>query len=159
MSGSQTMRTVGTVVAAAALLATVVMPAVAHARGGPGTWGGGLMPPLRALDLTPEQQTQVRSILTTSRQSNQPIAEQLRQAQQQLSDRMLTPGQLTAADVQAQLQQIAQLRQQLLQNRAQTALDVRAVLTPEQLTKAAEVKAKMRQLRSEMHQLTAPGQR
>ncbi len=160
MSGSKTLRTLGTFLAAGALLATVVAPAGAHLRGGAGGphHGGGLMPLLRAVNLTPEQQTQVRSIIQTSRQANHQTAQQLRQAEKDLADRLLTPGQLTTADLQAQIQQIGQLRQQLLQSRAQTALDIRGLLTPEQLAKAAEAKAKMQQLRSEMRELTQPRQ-
>ncbi len=159
MLGSKTLRTVGSFLAVGALLATVVAPAGAHARGGMGgPGGGGLMPLLRAVNLTPEQQTQVRSILSASRQANQQTAQQLRQAQKDLSDRLLTPGQLAPADLQSQMQQIGQLRQQLLQSRAQTALEIRAILTPEQLAKAAEVKTRMQQLRSEMRQLMHPGQ-
>jgi Spy/CpxP family protein refolding chaperone len=79
--------------------------------------------------------------------------EQLRRAQEELADKLIAPGQVQVADVQPQLQQIGQLREQLLQNSAQIALDVRAILTPEQLAKAGQVKTRMQQLRVEMRQL------
>ena len=130
-----------------------------HGRGPRGGWGGGLMlgVPLHSLNLTPDQQTQAQSILSTYRSSARPIIQQLRQAQSGLGDRLLAPGQLPAADLQSQLQQIGQLRTQLLQLSAQATLEVRSLLTPDQLSAAAQTKDKLRDLRSQMRQLLAPG--
>ena len=147
------------------LLAAWVVPVGAqadgpfHGRGPRGGWGGGLMlgVPLHSLNLTPDQRTQVQSILSTYRSSARPIIQQLRQAQSGLGDRLLAPGQLPAADLQSQLQQISQLRTQLLQLSAQATLEVRNLLTPDQLSAAAQTKDKMRDLRSQMRQLLAPG--
>ena len=149
-----------------ALLFTWLGPAHAQAPGPyhgkgprPGGWGNGLMlgVPLHTLNLNPDQQAQVKSILSTYRASVRPILEQLRQVQSGMGDRLLAPGQLQAADLQSQLQQVTQLRTQLLQLSAQATLDVRNVLTPDQLSAAAQTKAKMKDLRSQMHQLMAPG--
>jgi len=130
-----------------------------HGRGPRGGWGGGLMlgVPLHSLNLTPDQRTQVQSILSTYRSSARPIIQQLRQAQSGLGDKLLAPGQLPAADLQSQLQQISQLRTQLLQLSAQATLEVRSLLTPDQLSAAAQTKDKLRDLRSQMRQLLAPG--
>ena len=51
------------------------------------------------------------------------------------------------------LKQIAALREQLLQDSAQIALEVRSVLTPEQLERAGQVRGRMKQLQSEMQQI------
>ena len=147
------------------LLAAWVVPVGAqadgpfHGRGPRGGWGGGLMlgVPLHSLNLTPDQRTQVQSILSTYRSSARPIIQQLRQAQSGLGDKLLAPGQLQAADLQSQLQQIGQLRTQLLQLSAQATLEVRSLLTPDQLSAAAQTKDKLRDLRSQMRQLLAPG--
>ncbi|PYO56383.1 MAG: hypothetical protein DMD83_14710 [Candidatus Rokuibacteriota bacterium] len=147
------------------LLAAWVVPVGAqadgpfHGRGPRGGWGGGLMlgVPLHSPNLTPDQRTQVQSILSTYRSSARPIIQQLRQAQSGLGDKLLAPGQLPAADLQSQLQQISQLRTQLLQLSAQATLEVRNLLTPDQLSAAAQTKDKMRDLRSQMRQLLAPG--
>jgi Spy/CpxP family protein refolding chaperone len=131
-----------------------------HARGPKGGWGGaGLMlgVPLHALNLTPDQQTQVKSIFSTYRAQARPIIQQLRQAQGDLSDKLLASGQVQAADMQPQLQQISQLRSQLLQLSAQATLDVRNLLTSDQLATAAQTKAKLKDLRAQMRQLLAPG--
>lgn len=131
-------------------------------RGGP--WGrdGGMALPflIRSANLTPDQETRVRTILTAHRTATRSALEQLRRAQEELADKLLAAGPTQLADLQPQLQQIGQLREQLLQDSAQIALEVRAVLTPEQLAKAGQVKARMKQLQGEMqHLFERPGGR
>lgn len=143
------------------LVALSAAPALAQ---GPGhesssmRWSGGrgdgeLWLMIRAANLTPEQQTRVRAILSAHRATARPLIEQLRQAQQELGGKLLAPGPVQAADLQPQLQRIGQLRDQLAQDSAGAALEVRAVLTPEQLARVAQVKDRLRQLREEMRQL------
>jgi Spy/CpxP family protein refolding chaperone len=108
---------------------------------------------IRSAGLTPEQQAKVRGILSTHRTTTRPLIEQLRQAQQELGAKLLAPGPLQPADLQPQLARIGQLRDQLAQDGAQAALEVRAVLTPEQLARAAQTKERLSQLREEMRQL------
>ena len=154
-----------TLMAGALVMVTSLAPAGAQAQGGPhgrggrGSWDGGLMlgVPLHSLNLMPDQKTQIQQILSTYRTSAKPIIQQLRQAQGTLGDRLLTPGALQSSDVQAQLQQIASLRSQLLQLSAQATLDIRNILTPDQLTAAAATKAQLASLRSQMRQLMNPG--
>src|SRR5262245_8193245 len=102
------------------LLAAIVGSASAQGwgqgGGGGGGWHGGfqLGVPLHALNLTPDQQTQVQTILTNARAAARPIAMQLRQAQSTLTDTLLaTP----AADVSGQVTAINGLEAQLFQNR------------------------------------------
>lgn len=143
------------------LVALSAAPALAQ---GPGhesssmRWSGGrgdgeLWLMIRAANLTPEQQTRVRAILSAHRATARPLIEQLRQAQQELGGKLLAPGPVQAADLQPQLQRIGQLRDQLAQDSAGAALEVRAVLTPEQLARVAQTKERLRQLREEMRQL------
>jgi Spy/CpxP family protein refolding chaperone len=124
-------------------------------RGGPwGRDGGTALPFLiRSANLTPEQETKVRTILSAHRTGTRATLDQLRRAQDELADKLLAAAPIQTADLQPQLQQIGQLREQLLQDSAQIALEVRAVLTPEQLAKAAQVKARMKQLQGEMQHL------
>jgi Spy/CpxP family protein refolding chaperone len=124
-------------------------------------WSGGrgdgeLWLMIRAANLTPEQQTRVRAILSAHRATARPLIEQLRQAQQELGGKLLAPGQVQATDLQPQLQRIGQLRDQLAQDSAGAALEVRAVLTPEQLARVVQTKERLRQLREEMRQLMQP---
>ena len=142
----------------------------AHAQGAPAPGSGGgsmrwnmgredgdLWLMIRSANLTSEQQTRVRTILSTHRTATRPLVEQLRQAQQELGGKLLAPGPLQAADIQPQLARINQLREQLAQDSAQTALEVRAVLTPEQLARVAKTRERLRQLREEMRQLFQSG--
>lgn len=103
--------------------------------------------------LTPERDARVREIIAARRTAARSMLEQLRQAQEELADRRLAPGEAQAADIQPQLQQIGQRREQLLQGSAQVALEVRAVLTPEQLARAVQMRTRLQQLRGEMRQL------
>ena len=144
------------------LLLAAAGPALAQAPGressmrGGGRGDGELWLMIRASNLTPEQQTRVRAILSAHRKSASPVVEQLRQAQQELGTKLLAPGQVQAADLQPQLQRISQLRDQLAQDSAAAALEVRAVLTPEQLARVAQTKDRLKQLREEMRQLMQP---
>jgi len=160
--------TIRTILAAALLLASTATAALAQAppagpgapfegmRGPMGRMDGELWLMIRAATLTPEQQAKVRGILATHRATTRPLIEQLRQAQQELGAKLLAPGPLQPADLQPQLGRIGQLRDQLAQDGAQAALEVRAVLTPEQLARAAQTKERLSQLREEMHQLVQP---
>lgn len=151
------------VIAAVLLIAASAEPALAQApghepavRGMAGRGDGELWLMIRAANLTPEQQTRVRAILSAHRATARPLIEQLRQAQQELGGKLLASGPVQAADLQPQLQRISQLRDQLAQDSAGAALEVRAVLTPEQLARVAQTKERLRQLREEMRQLVQP---
>jgi Spy/CpxP family protein refolding chaperone len=151
------------VIAAVLRIAASAEPALAQApghepavRGMAGRGDGELWLMIRAANLTPEQQTRVRAILSAHRATARPLIEQLRQAQQELGGKLLASGPVQAADLQPQLQRISQLRDQLAQDSAGAALEVRAVLTPEQLARVAQTKERLRQLREEMRQLVQP---
>lgn len=165
MTGTRTIRTI---LAATLLIASSATAALAQSPpSGPGGSLGGMRGPMsrtdgelwlmiRAANLTPEQQAKVRGILATHRTTTRPLIAQMRQAQQELGAKLLAPGPLQPADLQPQLGRIGQLRDQLAQDGAQAALEVRAVLTPEQLARAAQTKERLTQLREEMHQLVQP---
>src|SRR5262249_57853534 len=147
----------GALILVGTILAASGGPASAQGWGHGGGHEGGLRlgVPLRALNLTPDQQAQVQTIVASSRATARPIAQQLRQAEGALADALVAaPG----ADVSAQLTTINGLRAQLLQNRVQTTAQVLGVLRPDQLTRAAQVRAQLKQLRSQMRQLMEPAQ-
>jgi len=131
-----------------------------YGKGGRGSWGGGgglmLGVPLHSLNLTPDQKTQIQQILSTYRTNARPLVQQLRQAQGALSDKLLTPGTVLPNDLQLQSQQISALRAQLLQLSAQATLDIRNLLTADQLNTAATTKAKLKDLRGQIRQLMMP---
>jgi Spy/CpxP family protein refolding chaperone len=145
----------------AALVGAALTPAGANAQGwGRGRGGDGIMLPalLRSANLTADQQSRMHDILKARRTAARPIVQSLQQAQQDLADKLLASGSVALADVQPQLDHINQLRGQLLQNSAQATLDIRAILMPDQIARAAATKDRLRQLRQEIRQLLAPAQ-
>ncbi len=152
------------------LLALALVAAALSASGSAGAqpsgrWGGGgqmggspLLPlMLRSANLTPDQEAKVKDLVTARRASARAVMQQLRQAEDELAEKLLAPGRVHIADVQSQLQQIGQLREQVLRDSTQAALDIRALLTPEQLARAAQTNGRMRQLQREMRQLWQEG--
>ena len=115
----------------------------------------GIMLPmmLRALNLTAEQRAQVQKIMATHRPTFQKLLSQLRAVQKEMADRLFVAGEVKEGDLASQAQRIAQLRNQLAQEGLNTVLEIRRVLTPEQLAKAAQLRKRMEALRDEMRSL------
>ena len=122
-------------------------------------FGDGLRLPLllRGAHLTADQQSKVRDVLSAHRGTMRSLTEQLRQAQDELSDKLFAPGPLQPADLQPSLQRLSTLREQLLQESAKVIVEVRALLTPDQLAETARVKDRLRVLTTEMRQLLREG--
>jgi Spy/CpxP family protein refolding chaperone len=127
---------------------------------GRGGMMGGMSPLpvlLRAADLTPAQQDQVKKILQDNRAKMRGQFAQMHTARQQMAAKLFSTGPLTANDLSVQTQQIAQAQQQMLQNRLNVALQVRAILTPAQLQKVAQFHEKFENLHQQMRALLGPG--
>jgi Spy/CpxP family protein refolding chaperone len=148
---------------AAIMLATVLSTGTAFARpgGGGGPLGGGIGPDagmmlpllLRKLDLTDAQHQQVHTILNTHRAALQTLFPRLRDAQQALEAKLLSADPVQVADLAPQIQQVADLRKQIMEQGVAIALEVRSVLTPQQLARAAELHTQIAALRSQMRAL------
>jgi Spy/CpxP family protein refolding chaperone len=111
---------------------------------------------LRALNLTETQKTQVHDAFAAYRSTVQPLRGQVRTTRQQLADLLLSPRALDSTALQHTTQELASLHDQLLQARVNLAQAVRAVLTPDQLTQATQLKDQLRSLRATRRQLLAP---
>jgi Spy/CpxP family protein refolding chaperone len=147
------------------LLAAAPQASAIGGRGGPGFFGGRgghgagagreARLPLRLLvaQMTPAQRGQVKEILMADRGTRRDLMTQLRAAHQALSDKMLGAGTVGDADVQPELQKIAELHRQLLEHGTKVMLQVRAVATPEQLTQAATAKQRIDKLHDEIEAL------
>lgn len=118
---------------------------------------GGIFPALRAADLTAEQRTQVRQVMANHRETFRELSGQLRTARQQIINTLLSPGPVSEADLAPHTQQIAQIREQLAQERLKIALGIRDILTPEQLAKVSEHLNQMKALRGQMRELRKSG--
>jgi len=132
-------------------------PAFGHGMRGHGACGHGVLPGgdriLHALDLSADQKQKTQDILTAHRPTLAQLAATEKAAKQTLADRLLGTGTVTQQDIDAMVQQEVQARTALMRERLATALEVRNVLTPEQIQKAATIRAGMKDLHAQMRQL------
>ena len=126
--------------------------------------GHGLFPLriLQTLDLTGPQQTDIDVIKAAHADALEGLKNDLREARKEIVDIFFTEGELTAEDFvtqQGDLSQIhADLHADLFDELLAMGLEIRAVLTPEQLAEAAAAIERMRELRAEMRAIHAQGQ-
>jgi len=130
-------------------------------RGGPGGPEGkfGLLSPflLKKLDLTDEQEQQIRQIRKSHRPVFKKSMEELHALHTQIDDEFFSPGTVQTENFTTQFAQAAQIRQQLMQEGFAMALEIRKVLTPEQIAKAHELRKKFQALHEEMRSLRGDG--
>ena len=117
--------------------------------------GPGMLAPLllKGVDLTPAQETQVKDLMTAQRENFRTLFKQLRAAHEEMANKLFTPGEVKAEDLAPQTQRITQLREHLMKDGLNVMLEVRKILTPEQLAKAAQIKERMQALHEEMRSL------
>jgi protein CpxP len=148
------------IAAVAALIVLAAAAQWARAQMGPPPGPPGSPPPLGALlvgvHLTADQQAQVRTIMDTHRPAVEAARQQLDRQHGQLMTRLTAPGQITLADLTPLDQEIAQTERQLHEEMLRTAVEIRAILTPDQLATAAANGQKLEQIHSEMRGLMGP---
>lgn len=117
--------------------------------------GDGLVLPLlvRGVGLTEAQRAQVREIVASHRPKLEVLQREFRAAREQLIEQLYTPGPLKAEALTPLTQQISKLHEPLAQESLQIALEVRKVLTPQQLAKAKQRRQRLNELRAEMRKL------
>jgi Spy/CpxP family protein refolding chaperone len=111
---------------------------------------------LRQLGLNETQQGQVKTIFSQQREAAMNLHKQLESEKATLSSKFFAPGTLTASDLEPDIQKLASLQQQLLEQRIQTAVALRNILTPGQLAQAAQLKAQIQSLHEQLHNLLKP---
>ncbi len=113
---------------------------------------------LQGVTLTDAQRAQVHDIMRASRQQMRPQMQQLRSLREQIGTDLAGTASLNTAQVAALQQQMQTLRGQLDQARLSTALQVRELLTPEQLSQSAAVHAQLAALHQQERSLMSqPG--
>ena len=129
-----------------------------HERGGIAGDGTGIALPLllRGANLTADQKVQVQQIMANHRATLRDLFSQLRAAQDQMANKLFSTAKLQEADLAPQAQQIAQLRNQLADEGLRVVLEIRGVLTPEQLAKASQLKSQIQSLHNQMRSLWEP---
>jgi Spy/CpxP family protein refolding chaperone len=122
---------------------------VAGASGGDGP--GSLLPLLlKGVGLNDEQNERVKEIIGAHRKTLRKLFKQLRAANEELANKLFVPEDVQETDLAPQIQQITQLREQLLREGLKAVLEVRQVLTPEQRAKAARLKEHIQALQAAM---------
>ncbi|PYM74422.1 MAG: hypothetical protein DME03_13860 [Candidatus Rokuibacteriota bacterium] len=120
-------------------------------RGGMGRDGFDTLPLLiHSAGLSESQQAQVRQIIGNHRTQLRALREQLRAAETQLGDKLVAMTPVTGADLAPLTQQVNQARSNLAHEWTQVVMEIRGILKPEQLAKAAQNRQKLNQLREEM---------
>ena len=147
-----------TILGAGALALALTGGAFAFGRDGGGHGGcghdmlfGGRM--LHALDPSADQRQKVDDIFTARRPKLQQLSATDKAASQAVADELFGTGDVTAKDLDAVFQRAATAHNDLMHERLAAALEVRNVLTADQLQKAAAIRAGMKQLHAQMHQL------
>ena len=112
-----------------------------------------LMMIMRQLNLTPEQQAKVHQIMDANFKQSQPLMKQLHTIHDQMADKLMSTGPVSASDLEPLQQQEAKIHQQLDEKMMATALKIRGLLTPKQLSQAAELHEKLKSLRAQMDAL------
>jgi Spy/CpxP family protein refolding chaperone len=122
---------------------------------GPLGEGAGMLLPLmlHATNLTPEQEEKIRVIMRSDRSRLRELFGQIDQANDALAAKLVAPAPVDAAGLAPEVERISVLRTELLKQGLQSALAIRAVLTPEQLEQAAKKRARMLALQKEMREL------
>ena len=157
MRGDRSALTVGVTLVSALLGASLAVAGpLLGGRGQLGSTGvggsSGLFFPLllRTADLSAEQEQQVADVMARHGERVQPLREELAAAHRDVERRLLGPGGLTAEAIAPGIARIEALRRQLLEEWTRTALEVRAVLTPAQLARAAEAGERLGALPAEL---------
>ncbi len=92
---------------------------------------------LEQLDLTPEQSQNIKAIQNQSKTDREALREQMQTQHQEM--RSLLTSDASTEQLRQQHQQVEELHQQLGNNRFETMLRIREVLTSEQRAKIAEL--------------------
>jgi len=108
---------------------------------------------LHALNLSADQKQQVQAILQAHRATFQQLATNERAARGAIADAMFGTNTVTQQALDPLVQQEAQARTALMNERLAVALQVRGILTPDQIQKASTIHTGMKQLRTQMHAL------
>jgi Spy/CpxP family protein refolding chaperone len=138
----------------AALAGVLAVGGVALAQphhGGPDQGGIGFL--LHGVNLTDAQKTQIHQIEKASWTTLKPLMQQERTLREQEVTQFLAAGAVTADQFSSIKAQEESVRTQIEAAHLNTMLQVRGVLTAEQISKAATLHAQMEQLHEQEHAL------
>ena len=157
----RTRMTIGTGALAAGLLALNLMsspvygqPRNADTQAMAGFTFGLLSPRLlNALTLTPDQVTKIEAQKKALTEANKAFVTKVTTLRKEVADKLYGPNPATEADVARQITKIADLREKILREGFRIALEVRHVLRPDQLAKAAAIRQQLLEIQGEVRGL------
>lgn len=127
--------------------------AMGHHMGGMDAGDAHFMRLLRSANLSSAQHAQVRQILKSERQQMKAVYAGFHAVHEQIAEKLFSPGGLTAADLAPLEQKAVRYQQQIDRNMIETALAIRNVLTPEQLSRLSEVHQQLQSLHQQIRNL------
>ena len=115
----------------------------------------GLMSPrlLNSLNLTPDQVTKIEAAKNAFREAQRAYLSEVRVLRKEVGDKLFGPNRVGETDVATPITKMADLREKLLREGFRIALDVRGVLTPDQLVKAASIRQGLQEIQNEVRGL------
>lgn len=131
--------------------------AMGHHMGGMGGGDEHFMMLLRSANLSSAQHAQVRQILKGEQDQMKSVYAGFHAVHEQIAEKLFTPGGLTAADLAPLEQKATRYQQQIDRNMVETALAIRNVLTPEQLSRLSQVHQQLQNLHQQIRNLMGPG--
>ena len=116
-----------------------------------------IIPPLlagmKAAQLTADQQNQVNQILKSNASQTAPLIQQLQSIHEQIANRLLSSGTARSEDLAPLEDQAAQLDAQIQKQALNASVQIRAILTPDQVSRMAAFRQKMAALQTQMDDL------
>ena len=115
----------------------------------------GLLSPrlLNALNLTPDQVAKIEVQKKALMDANKTFVTEVTALRKEVADKLYGPNPATEADVARQITKIADLREKILREGFRIALEVRHVLRPDQLAKAAAIRQQLLEIQGEVRGL------
>jgi Spy/CpxP family protein refolding chaperone len=115
----------------------------------------GLMSPrlLNALNLTPDQVAKIEVSRNALWVAQKAYLAEVAVLRKDIGDKLFGPNRATDADVAAQITKLADLREKIYREGFRIALEVRSVLRPDQLAKAASIRQQLQGIQTEVREL------
>src|SRR5262245_58728037 len=115
----------------------------------------GLLSPrlLNALNLTPDQVAKIEVQKKALMDANKAFVTEVSELRKEVADKLFGPNPATEADVTRQITKIADSREKILREGFRIALEVRHVLRPDQLAKAAAIRQQLLGIQDEVRGL------
>jgi Spy/CpxP family protein refolding chaperone len=108
---------------------------------------------LNALNLTPDQVTKIEAQKKALTEANKAFVTEVSALRKEVADKLYGPNPAMEADVARQITKIADLREKILREGFRIALEVRQVLRPDQLAKAAAIRQQLLEIQDEVRGL------